>query len=1846
MTSLSELDAAPITPSMILQLGDIIRIRASPDSPFDGRVLYMIGYIDDTRAQFINIQTCNPIVVHIVNGTIGDGSIEDIVVVAQNPEKGYARQNELLPGTHIALRLVTGATVPGKIVGLEEDQVEVALDAGGEPLYIDFGYKGMPQNTPIEAIDILTDTPPTPIAEVTEEVEEVEAAEEVAAVAEAPEKSKPPLRVDDIVFGEVIDVQEMAVAQRDQFRYTLESQLNDMLESMVSAIPTNARTDERLSTIHQIIRRFAQLRGEYMAFDADHRVMGAIRPTATDRPLATALGSLQNSVPWLKFGTRTIKKVYSTNELQQGDFEIQATDDTVPLPLGANLCNMILVESQYTNNDNSGAQNNYAAVASALHPYMTPYALPPMGSVAATPTLFRGKVGVPMNAIVASNIGKATATTVHTGLLKPHRFTVQQYTMGTDYLESVPNSVPQRVPMTPNDQMIVQSVLTLPTPAILFSRATLPGTNILVRANLGRHHLDIWQALRKKTEVDSVSVQNLDTAIQYTADNFSNSVKQYVLEGEGTLEEFLKVVVPKTKVLFGMVKESMGGKLSVVDSVNAMEPFLVYARDLTFMQYQAIRRFVQTTIQEHNRQFKTMEQAFKSIEYTVRPIHHLTGRKVGKPPRSAPVSQSRVLQSMDTHNLYAAPRTMAAVYGDKSMISGGEFIRRAWTLDGGRVFNAVITLLNQTLMFPDDMMEAIMAHYVNQARLAAESPNDADKCPTLIIAKRYYTKAALDADNHLEIFFDVEFDDTQRRVENGHGAILSIINEDTNQTTPVQFIRKDNIWMPTPMDDDHPASTDAMVNCNVSPDCMFNTTKDTCGTMASAANKLVQSDISTISAQFDRHYNHIMLEMHNTVTTRLHQLEANAIKMRNFQERERTKYDRRRAAMGTESEVKDVMREMGTGTVSPQRAALDAILRKSNFLERQMDIVRFAEACCTHVPPSPWLTCKDTGVNLLPQFRVELANAVFVSDSAYRETLENLIQTRGTKDDAVGAWFDRITGEKIAVMDFDTAEGYTEQGFVDKSRDVLPVDAALLSPAERISADGKKVARMIEELAIHTKVNIGAVRDVIVKTAMDIVSRIEDETQYTTFQELAKKSGRKIPTYASMYNTSRMYATMGAFLVTIQTNVPPLRGSLRFEGYPVEEGREDIGLETVAAAAHMLQRTKNPAWSAARNLTSTKDDLRRAIETRVRAAAGVEQRIQQRREYNDAVRSKSDIGVAVVRANAWPQFRPPLVQFRMARVTAPKPGFLAELKKNITEGSPAQQGRMEIVESRVMAMSLEIQFNIQEIMSNQKTLLVAGGRPYMDNACCNQSGRNRTVLEFFTEHAAIITTLNDEVRKLSTKVLAAIRRRARADTMVSSVNTRRSYPPMPTGVSANTAAMAIVDWCATASDLAPWKRELCPPLVPGETREERIESLKTNGKTPTREQYMRLQQHMSHVVDSFKHTRMADHVVHDVEQIVAEAPSAAEAMHVLMSPDLTAATRRKTQNALLDASEKTTAKIADFVREWGATRIDHSLDALATWRTGVSTGDIAGAVRNMVALAGGVLPNMTIEPPTQKFKVPAHWNLKSINIRNKLDTIMAASYELIAGFKKMQPLSRLLAQIMIRAKPLLTLVKTVVAPEAFGAEDTRMLLHQILLEVIYIYVDIADHAETGIGLLSADEEEEYDAEEVSKHRLRSQTARFITAMVAMFTSSKKVQNMSPQDVRDKLFRSKEAEKNLFTDRLRTMNNEAREADTMLKQLKLGPLYSIGANIRTYKDAIYEHDLLVAENVGEQIGEDIGEDVGDEPPTEADGDGDGEEVGDGNMFDDEAANAEEAEDLEIRAYDIDADVDDDDEEGEY
>jgi hypothetical protein len=103
------------TPEIILKLGDVILIT-DPTNEILNNNVFLIEYIDPSKIKLINSETYEKTIIQISSdGIIGDGNIQAIKVISSNIEEGYARQNDLLPGTWI--NIYFGGEIPTVITG-------------------------------------------------------------------------------------------------------------------------------------------------------------------------------------------------------------------------------------------------------------------------------------------------------------------------------------------------------------------------------------------------------------------------------------------------------------------------------------------------------------------------------------------------------------------------------------------------------------------------------------------------------------------------------------------------------------------------------------------------------------------------------------------------------------------------------------------------------------------------------------------------------------------------------------------------------------------------------------------------------------------------------------------------------------------------------------------------------------------------------------------------------------------------------------------------------------------------------------------------------------------------------------------------------------------------------------------------------------------------------------------------------------------------------------------------------------------------------------------------------------------------------------------------------------------------------------------------------------------------------------------------------------------------------------------------------------------------------------------------------------------------------------------------
>jgi hypothetical protein len=317
--------------SILLKLGDIILI-SDPTNEILHNNVFLIEYIDPTKIKLINSETFEKNILPISpDGLIGDGNINSIKVISSNPEKGYARQNDLLPGTWI--NIYFGGEIPtiitGKITNLEEDMIEIRT-TDNDIIYINFAYQGIPEDLPIETFEIrpaIIEKDETHDESKGEELEgdifegeelekELEEKEDVKITqTEVKQKIQKIFDINDIEFGDIIRVEEYVQIDKEKYRFNIETQTNDLLEEMLSTIPNYKRTNHVLNSIHILITRFLQLRQISSSFDQNKNISGIIRRTADDRPLANYLSEFKNNLYWIMMVAKNVKKYIPTLKL-------------------------------------------------------------------------------------------------------------------------------------------------------------------------------------------------------------------------------------------------------------------------------------------------------------------------------------------------------------------------------------------------------------------------------------------------------------------------------------------------------------------------------------------------------------------------------------------------------------------------------------------------------------------------------------------------------------------------------------------------------------------------------------------------------------------------------------------------------------------------------------------------------------------------------------------------------------------------------------------------------------------------------------------------------------------------------------------------------------------------------------------------------------------------------------------------------------------------------------------------------------------------------------------------------------------------------------------------------------------------------------------------------------------------------------------------------------------------------------------------------------------------------------------------------------------------------------------
>lgn len=1462
---------------LLLELGDIIIIHSPSNSDLNNKTLF-IQYLDSNLIELIDINSeeidDGKYRLGITDGNLNDESIETIELISRAEEKGYARQNGLIPPKWVSITF--GGDIPtiinGKITALEEDMVELSVHPSNEKIYIDFAYQGIPKHLPIESIKELTspirqdtDDKPTEQEILLHESEQSPKETEKAQVEfldgppagtqdESPdgtpyeededeeqyqmqntlleENKKELFKAGDVIFGEKLEtITEHAVVKDSERRFGIEHQTNDLLNDLLSSIPTRKRTKRVLETIQMMINRFKQLREKYSKLSSDGEFEIPDRKTANYKPLVHSLNKLSQKLYWILPIVKNKKKIYDYKTVKKDDtaesdiiFENDNPEDMKCETFARTFQTASDLYEQYTKNVAVDEQNKYAFLYNSLAPLTVPYEEPDKE----TNIVIEKEVTTNLNTVV-NNYDGFISTTFCDGTVKQEPYIMSRSITGLKQISSINTLLYQNnttlSELTKDDKIHLLGFLTLPEPVFRYSQINLPTTSIYRKAELNLIPFLYSELLHSAKQPNSIAIKEDEilTNKREERKNYLKTIDSYTFDAETkladrdsqTYDNFLNIMIPKTRVVFNQIKRYIKNNTNYIRILEYLQPFLIYPDDISFKQYQEIISFIDNGIREFKKQFSQKKSEYNDYDRFNYGTH--IGFKLNSLIRLIDFSKH------DSFKLGGHTYKIKKAYQLNKAPTDAEAIRRILIVDNGMAFFNALSYEDIDLFISKNVEQILRGEPYN----SSPTPLDKPEPPNANIAKHYadYNKLLYDNSEYLEgraVYYDEKFnkgpggeslkDITPRKVNTGDFAFYI----DPYKHFPKYYVRdSNNRWVHMPKYDNQ--TLEEMKFNNIKP---AENKQDDGGRkeMKIRVENIEQPIVDEVLQHFD---NELELSRQEIVNVRTEQLSGSigsiirSVKNSKLNDK---RFDVRRYVLGESVYEQHII-------ISPYAELRDLILAETNIVKKQSVIKLFVDFATRQANldqnENPnWFYCNKSGRKLLPTFYKTLADAF--ETGTYLDALDKVCAERGTKSDDGDKIVDKHSGYIIRMLDFDDAEGYDESGYKIVSRAVIEEDTGDTIMNEDINiklssqhSTDNIIRKIIITLNTQFEISLptSEIDYIIQNTEKDLEKARKSKEQYK--KEI---KGKKNPVPYSKYcNKAMLMLTIAYYIVTVQTTIPsvstnktfPGCGPRSFSGYPLTDNDNFSMIKYVACTIRLLYNRNIKPWSALKRpsredkqkqIAGYFDSIKRSIRKYVTVNSTIKKRIELKRAFLAENPEGITVEQSVFDARNWATFLPPLNPFKIeGSKSLDTEKFYNSLKRSLQSGSSKQFALLSLLLGKCTTFSLLIQESISNVIS-KKTLLLnnAQGDLLVENACCNR-GINSTT-DYFIKANEKIKSYNKRVKKYY-KLYHDVISQVKPTMLFDPHDTKLKYPHVPVKFSEQLIYNAFIQFCSYNSGL-------------------------------------------------------------------------------------------------------------------------------------------------------------------------------------------------------------------------------------------------------------------------------------------------------------------------------------------------------------------------------------------------------------------------------------------------------------
>jgi hypothetical protein len=786
-----------------LQLGDIIELVSPTNEEYHETTNY-VHYIDPMQIILTNVSSMKQFQLNInESGSFTDESITRVILLSRSDEQGYALQHNLLPNTWI--NIYFGGEVPtiitGQISNLEKDMIEIITYPKMDTIYIDFKYQGMPRDIPIDKI--LIREKPANFKKIgslalmkqsmlndeefidPESQAELEFTDMGESISKIPDNREEEQNIREqlndmyvdantIIFGEDLDaVAQLVEVPDSEKRYSIDAQVSDIMDELLSTIPNNRRTQKVLDNIHSLIRHYIHLREVHSVFDENQNISDKKMKGSSYKPLVDKLYDLNYKLNWVIPVVTNRKKINinSNNEF---------INDVVSENMAASMHKIKEMNNKYYK---KGSNDNIITYDHLMK--QTQDIFRPFEKTFKDDYLINKKVNQNIDAII-DNLEDFYSTVYSESGVKRTKYVIQRYNLGTSKLqEKITNSgkkLYETVELVANDEMSVKSFMMLPAPVIKFSEINLPSSTLLSKSSLHNNYLLLFRLLRKNTNITTQVIEDFTKEVDYeniekeTNESLFDNINEFIINSDSyeniefmdtneRFRKFLETIVPKTRTLIRLYRKYIKNRLSFIGVVQKLEPFLIYPNDVSYKQYMEIRYFI-------NEQIKDLKTSMVSRSSDMRALSQ-TKYDVQKKPSS-------ILRILSENNDFSDAFFKSYRFLEKSkldtVLTDTEIVLNMMNTDNAELYSDIVSSILIGLNTPDNILTTIEDATIDDMG-EVEKINTED-CTRRYLSKKYSSIGELQKDNNIdELYFDERYDDTpysiMQRYENDQKKLPS-----------------------------------------------------------------------------------------------------------------------------------------------------------------------------------------------------------------------------------------------------------------------------------------------------------------------------------------------------------------------------------------------------------------------------------------------------------------------------------------------------------------------------------------------------------------------------------------------------------------------------------------------------------------------------------------------------------------------------------------------------------------------------------------------------------------------------------------------------------------------------------------------------------------------------------------------------------------------------------------------------------------------------------------------------------------------------------------------------------------